>query len=172
MDLGFQTTLSFEVPLTIFRFMSGGVRDQCFSSLRRLRKPSNFSKPSLRSQKTYYCLRGFTTSQSGKESNSWTPTGSYDEGGGNDATPRWRTTPPRMKAPFRSKPPTRKPNDYTVNEDPKLLDQVYVHVLGPNGDQMLTEEVKWLAVTHKSFDHGRRGYNDRLAFFGMAAHMQ
>jgi len=31
---------------------------------------------------------------------------------------------------------------------------------------MLTEEVKWLAVTHKSFDQGRRGYNDRLAFFG------
>ena len=32
---------------------------------------------------------------------------------------------------------------------------------------MLTDEVKWLAVTHKSFDHGRRGYNDRLAFFGI-----
>ena len=31
---------------------------------------------------------------------------------------------------------------------------------------MLTEEVKWLAVTHKSFDHGKRGYNDRLAFLG------
>ena len=34
---------------------------------------------------------------------------------------------------------------------------------------MLTEEVKWLAVTHKSFDHGKRGYNDRLAFLGMIA---
>ena len=34
---------------------------------------------------------------------------------------------------------------------------------------MLTEEVKWLAVTHKSFDHGKRGYNDRLAFLGMVA---
>lgn len=32
---------------------------------------------------------------------------------------------------------------------------------------MLTDEVKWLAVTHKSFDHGRRGFNDRLAFLGM-----
>lgn len=31
---------------------------------------------------------------------------------------------------------------------------------------MLTDEVKWLAVTHKSFDHGRRGFNDRLAFLG------
>lgn len=25
---------------------------------------------------------------------------------------------------------------------------------------------QWLAVTHKSFDHGRRGFNDRLAFLG------
>lgn len=32
---------------------------------------------------------------------------------------------------------------------------------------MLTDEVKWLAITHKSFDHGKRGYNDRLAFLGM-----
>lgn len=31
---------------------------------------------------------------------------------------------------------------------------------------MLTDEVKWLAITHKSFDQGRRGFNDRLAFFG------
>lgn len=32
---------------------------------------------------------------------------------------------------------------------------------------MLSEEIKWLAVTHKSFDQGRRGYNDRLALLGM-----
>lgn len=25
---------------------------------------------------------------------------------------------------------------------------------------------QWLAVTHKSFDHARRGFNDRLAFLG------
>jgi len=31
---------------------------------------------------------------------------------------------------------------------------------------MLTEEVKWLAITHKSFDQGRRGFNDRLSFLG------
>lgn len=31
---------------------------------------------------------------------------------------------------------------------------------------MLSDETKWLAVTHKSFDHGRRGFNDRLAFLG------
>lgn len=80
--------------------------------------------------------------------------------------PRWQQTPSRMTAPFRSKPPTKWPNEFEVNEKPELLDQVLVRVLGKGGDKMLTEEVKWLAVTHKSFDHGRRGYNDRLAFIG------
>lgn len=42
-----------------------------------------------------------------------------------------------------------------------------MNVLGNGGNELLTEEVKWLAVTHKSFDHGRRGYNDRLALMGM-----
>jgi hypothetical protein len=32
---------------------------------------------------------------------------------------------------------------------------------------VLSDEVKWLAVTHKSFDHGRRGFNDRLAYLGV-----
>lgn len=80
--------------------------------------------------------------------------------------PRWQQTPSRMTAPFRSKPPTKVPNEFEVNEDPQLLDDVLVRVLGKDGDKMLTDEVKWLAITHKSFDHGRRGYNDRLAFIG------
>ncbi|KAL9631048.1 MAG: hypothetical protein Q9164_006101 [Protoblastenia rupestris] len=79
--------------------------------------------------------------------------------------PRWQQTPPRMAAPFRSKPPVDD-NDFAVNEDPVKLDRVYEKVLGRGSDKMLTEEVKWLAVTHKSFDHGRRGYNDRLCFLG------
>ena len=79
--------------------------------------------------------------------------------------PRWQQTPPRMVAPFRSKPPVED-NDFEVNEDPVRLDRVYERILGRGGDEMLTEEVKWLAVTHKSFDHGRRGYNDRLSFLG------
>jgi len=82
-----------------------------------------------------------------------------------DSPPRWKMTPPRMTAPFRSKPYVLN-NEFPVNEDPAKLDQVYMKVLGNGGDKLLTEEVKWLAVTHKSFDHGRRGYNDRLAFFG------
>lgn len=80
--------------------------------------------------------------------------------------PRWKATPPRMVAPVRSKPPVPN-NHYPVNESQELLDEVFDNVLGRNGHQVLPEEVMWLAVTHKSFDHARRGYNDRLAFFGL-----
>ena len=83
-----------------------------------------------------------------------------------EGTPRWKSTPARYKAPVRSKPPVLN-NDFVVNEDPSRLDRAYVRILGRGGETMLTEEVKWLAVTHKSFDHGKRGYNDRLAFLGM-----
>jgi large subunit ribosomal protein L15 len=70
-----------------------------------------------------------------------------------------------MKAPFhpRVKDPAKA---WACNEDPKVLDAMYVKLLGPGGDKVLDEEIKWLAVTHKSFDQGRRGFNDRLAFFG------
>ncbi|KAL9067705.1 MAG: hypothetical protein Q9161_006697 [Pseudevernia consocians] len=68
-------------------------------------------------------------------------------------------------APIRSKPPVAD-NDFAVNEDPERLDRVYDRVLGEGGRTMLTDEVKWLAVTHKSFDHGRRGFNDRLTYLG------
>ncbi|KUL84924.1 hypothetical protein ZTR_07889 [Talaromyces verruculosus] len=80
--------------------------------------------------------------------------------------PRWSYTPPGTKAPFslRQIDSTREP--YRANEDPAVLDKFYRALLGPNGDKMLSEEIKWLAVTHKSFDQGRRGYNDRLALLG------
>jgi large subunit ribosomal protein L15 len=70
-----------------------------------------------------------------------------------------------MVAPFRIRPQPRGPI-FTVNDDPRKLDDAYIRMLGPGGDRMLSDEVKWLAVTHKSFDHGRRGFNDRLAFMG------
>jgi large subunit ribosomal protein L15 len=79
--------------------------------------------------------------------------------------PRWQQTPPRMMAPFRVRPLPRG-GPFKVNEDPKRLDDVYIRMLGPGGDKVLGDEVKWLAVTHKSFDHGRRGFNDRLAYLG------
>lgn len=71
-----------------------------------------------------------------------------------------------MTAPVRSRP-QKVHNAFVVNEDPARLDYIYDQVLGGGGREMLTDEVKWLAVTHKSFDHGRRGFNDRLAFLGM-----
>lgn len=55
---------------------------------------------------------------------------------------------------------------WAVNNDPTRLDEVYNRLLGPGGSKMLPEELKWLAVTHKSFDQGRRGFNDRLALLG------
>jgi large subunit ribosomal protein L15 len=80
--------------------------------------------------------------------------------------PRWSYTPPAMAAPARASYREPGVKQIKVNSDPKKLDQVYVRFLGPGGDQMLKEETKWLAVTHKSFDHARRGFNDRLAFLG------
>lgn len=80
--------------------------------------------------------------------------------------PRWSFTPPRAKAPFSLRMHSRRP-PFHVNADPELLDQFYIRMLGNQGDKFLSEEVKWLAVTHKSFDQGRRGFNDRLAFLGM-----
>ncbi|KAI9828365.1 MAG: hypothetical protein M1832_002793 [Thelocarpon impressellum] len=71
-----------------------------------------------------------------------------------------------MQAPLRTRPVRDRRFEWSVNEDPALLDRMYVRLLGDGGDQMLSDEVKWLAVTHKSFDQGRRGYNDRLAFLG------
>jgi hypothetical protein len=70
-----------------------------------------------------------------------------------------------MMAPYRIRPQARG-GVFKVNEDPKRLDDAYIRMLGPGGDKVLGDEVKWLAVTHKSFDHGRRGFNDRLAYLG------
>ncbi|PYH48835.1 mitochondrial 54S ribosomal protein mL57 [Aspergillus saccharolyticus JOP 1030-1] len=79
--------------------------------------------------------------------------------------PRWSYTPERAKAPFSLRLDSKRPAWY-VNSDPSKLDDFYLRLLGPGGDKLLSDEVKWLAVTHKSFDQGRRGYNDRLAFLG------
>lgn len=70
-----------------------------------------------------------------------------------------------MTMPVRIRPQPQ--GEFKVNEDPRRLDQFYEEFLGGRGSEMqLSEEVKWLAVTHKSFDHGRRGFSDRLAFLG------
>lgn len=70
-----------------------------------------------------------------------------------------------MKAPFSPniKDPTKK---WEVNEDPAKVDAMYRKMFGPGGENVLSDEIRWLAITHKSFDQGRRGFNDRLAFYG------
>lgn len=70
-----------------------------------------------------------------------------------------------MKLPFNPRANHDIPT-WEVNADPVRLDRFYTQFLGRGGDQVLTDEVKWLAITHKSFDQGRRGFNDRLAYFG------
>lgn len=81
------------------------------------------------------------------------------------ARPRWSYTPDQMKAPvaWRIRDPEK---EWECNSDPARLDRFYLKFLGQGGDKMLTDEIKWLAVTHKSFDQGRRGFNDRLSFLG------
>lgn len=81
--------------------------------------------------------------------------------------PRWLQTPPRMKAPFSiQQPKDPRRSVWVVNDSPERLDRMYEKLLGPQLARNLPDELKWLAVTHKSFDNGRRGFNTRLAFFG------
>lgn len=83
------------------------------------------------------------------------------------SAPRWAQTPPRMKAPMQmdfARDPKNKV--WHINSSPEVLDNMYNQLLGPAGSKMLPDELKWLAVTHKSFDQGRRGFNDRLAMLG------
>lgn len=80
------------------------------------------------------------------------------------AAPGAATTRPyqsiRPIAPF----PVRVQKPFPVNEDPERLDAMYRRLFG--GDLGLSNEVKWQAITHKSFDHGWHPFNEKLAFFG------
>jgi len=71
-----------------------------------------------------------------------------------------------MKLPFDPRVAEDERPEFVCNNDPAKLDRFYIKFLGRGGDEVLTDEVKWLAITHKSFDQGRRGFNDRLAYLG------
>lgn len=60
----------------------------------------------------------------------------------------------------------RERQHFAVNEDPEVLDKAFELLLG-DLSKGLPDELKWQAVTHKSFDHGRQPNNEKLAFFGM-----
>ena len=121
--------------------------------------------PSRRLVCKYTCINAPRKAISSPSRRFTTSTSNYHLEPNAVSQPRWKVTPPVMKAPFRIRP--TKERDFKVNEDPERLDQAMRSVLGEKGDKLLTEEVKWLCVTHKSFDHGRRGYNARLAYFGI-----
>ena len=83
--------------------------------------------------------------------------------------PRWAQTPRGMSMPFRLRP-RPKNNEWKCNDDPTKVDAMYKKFLGEGGDKLLSDEVRWLAITHKSFDQGKRGFNDRLAYMGPSPH--
>lgn len=73
--------------------------------------------------------------------------------------------------PFKLRQPTQ-PIFKTIADDEAgnaALDAMYARFLGRGGELLLPKEVRWLAITHKSFDHGWQGSNDRLAFLGKRA---
>ncbi|PWW78566.1 hypothetical protein C7212DRAFT_312043 [Tuber magnatum] len=69
-------------------------------------------------------------------------------------------TRPQKRAPF----PIRNPRPFAVNDDPARLNEMYTTLLGR--EMGISDEVKWQAVTHKSFDHGRQPFNEKLAIYG------
>lgn len=134
----------------------------CRASLSRSRQATRTLMPCLRAYST-------TTTDTTTMPESFKAAAENSNGGlDKDGVPRWKRTPPAMKAAMQmdfAKNPRNKV--WQVNNDPERLDRMYDTLLGPGGATMLPEELKWLAVTHKSFDQGRRGFNDRLALLGM-----
>ncbi|PVH79596.1 hypothetical protein DL98DRAFT_516024 [Cadophora sp. DSE1049] len=129
---------------------SNSTRRSLQSFIRQARPVCECAKPRTSS------IRQFSISRSKRDAD-------YEVEG--EQRPRWSYTPEKMKAPYRWRiEDTEK--KWECNSDPVRLDHFYIKMLGRGGDKVLTEEVKWLAITHKSFDQGRRGFNDRLAFFG------
>lgn len=75
---------------------------------------------------------------------------------------KYQNVRPQPMAPF----PTRVRQPYAVNDSPKKLDEMYAELFGEGEEFKLPQELKWQAVTHKSFDHGRQPYNEKLAYLG------
>lgn len=150
------------------RCLVGMASRRCTSSAKPLLELFHPARRRLASAKSNQLSRTTTTTTAvdfSRNVSTATPQFSEMEVDGK-SRPRWAFTPPAMTAPVRSRLP-RRDEPWKVNEDPKKLDEFYVRLLGTGGEKLLTDETKWLAVTHKSFDHGRRGFNDRIAFLGM-----
>ncbi|KAK4171684.1 ribonuclease-III-like-domain-containing protein [Triangularia setosa] len=138
-------------------------RSSLSSASKALARCTRLPPPSVASR------MGLSTRQMSTETTTTTTNAAADsQSSSSERRPRWSYTPERMKGPGFSinivKNPARK--IWHVNEDPEKVDTVFNRLLGKNGDKMLPDEIKWLAVTHKSFDQGRRGFNTRLAYYG------
>lgn len=72
-------------------------------------------------------------------------------------------TRPQPRAPVKHRQTAQQ---FEVNDSQTVLDEMYWKLLGPQGVDILTPELRWQAVTHASFDHGRQPYNNKLAFLG------
>ncbi|ODQ54071.1 hypothetical protein SAICODRAFT_70322 [Saitoella complicata NRRL Y-17804] len=68
------------------------------------------------------------------------------------------STVPSHKAPH----PLRIRQNFDVNDDIEVVQAQIKKLTG----ETLPDAVAWQAVTHKSFAHGKEGYNDKLAFMG------
>jgi large subunit ribosomal protein L15 len=149
--------MSIELPVKTLALRSNSIPSltmalqSCRSGILRSRQVARTLVP---------CVRTYATDSTPESFKSENPSSSAP-------VPRWSQTPPAMKAPIQldfAKNPKNKV--WSVNNDPRKLDEVYERLLGQGGSKLLPDEVKWLAVTHKSFDQGRRGFNDRLALLG------
>lgn len=76
---------------------------------------------------------------------------------------RFQNVRPQPRAPIAHR--VRK--EFLVNDDLEVLDAMYLKLFGK--DLGLSEDVKWQAVTHKTFDHGRQPFNSKLKFLGMVS---
>jgi large subunit ribosomal protein L15 len=135
--------------------MASKTASRSLHAITRRTRPSCQCAPSTSSQQS--SIRQISVSSRAEDAQS--------ESSQDGRPPRWSYTPKAMIAPFQTS--IKNSNKaWVCNTDPERLDAFYIKFLGRGGDKVLTEEIKWLAVTHKSFDQGRRGFNDRLAFFG------
>ncbi|CAK7203883.1 hypothetical protein SEUCBS139899_006633 [Sporothrix eucalyptigena] len=113
------------------------------------------------------CCRSFSATTHRRSETTTEPLQETQAATPSEERPRWSYTPVQMKAPFSiQQPKDPRRSIWRVNTDPAKLDRMYEKLLGKELARALPDELKWLAVTHKSFDNGRRGFNTRLAFFG------
>lgn len=140
-------------------FSSSSVSSRICSACRRSQAASQLTSKSPVTAATVLSRRQFSSTQQKRYD---IPSQEYLAA---NTQPRWKQTPKGMTMPIRLRPKITN-NEWTCNDSPEKLDTMYKRLLGPEGPQMLTEETKWLAITHKSFDQGRRGFNERLGYMG------